>query len=520
MDFKEAIKSHFKCFEASPMLFVGSGMSRRYLGLENWEQLLLKFCEEIGENPLRMRANASGNLPRYAKLLADAYNTKWWSGDSVPAIAEEYKEHFTSDSSVLKIEISRYLVNAHASRDAELLEELQILASTNIDGIITTNWDCLLEHLFPKFTTFIGQDGLIAGRSHGIAEIYKIHGCSSVPNSLVLTEADYEEYRRKNPYLSSKLLTIFIERPVIFLGYSLTDPHIAEILDDIISCFPEKSLEFLKDKLIFVSWDGDLEEPSITDSVIHKKIPVKLIKLKSFIPLFEVLRDTKKRIPAHIFRAIKDELYDLVITDDPKGQLYVRLENDLEKSNLMEFVVGYGAISTAKKGEAIARQGLIGLERADLIRDVIFETGSYDAADVVSTVFPTLAKGNQRVPVFHYLKKAGMLSESGTLMPGVELCDGVKSRALSTIETFRSKGYELRRSKAVPEVLIGAEALYQQGFELFLRMIPYMDPSLLTSDLPELSEILKKHIDKSGNDSNFVRLVCIYDLIKNSSKYG
>ncbi|HFM5027939.1 TPA: SIR2 family protein, partial [Escherichia coli] len=119
-----------------------------------------------------------------------------------------------------------------------------LFAKANIDGIITTNWDVFLETLFPKFTTFIGQDGLITGRSHGIAEIYKIHGCCTEPNSLILTSSDYDKYRKKNPYLSSKLLTMFIERPVIFLGYSLTDEHIAEILEDIVSCFPDASLDF------------------------------------------------------------------------------------------------------------------------------------------------------------------------------------------------------------------------------------------------------------------------------------
>ncbi|WP_420825327.1 SIR2 family protein [Psychrobacter frigidicola] len=51
---------------------------------------------------------------------------------------------------------------------------------------------------------------------------------------------------------------MFIERPVIFLGYSLTDQHIAEILEDILSCFPDKSLNFLKNKLLFVEWEPEV----------------------------------------------------------------------------------------------------------------------------------------------------------------------------------------------------------------------------------------------------------------------
>lgn len=522
MEFKKTLAEHFKKFEASPMLFIGSGISRRYLGTENWEQLLLKFCAAIGENPLKLRASSNGDLTKYAQLLAKSYEERWWDHPGSNEVAAEFAEHFENDSSILKIEISRYLRDAHEKANPELQQEISLLEKANIDGVITTNWDRFLEAIFPKFTTFIGQDGLVAGRSHGIAEIYKIHGCSSAPNSLVLTEDDYTEYRRKNPYLSSKLLTIFIERPVIFLGYSLADPHIADILEDIIGCFPEKSLDFLRDKLIFVEWHRELDEPTITDSIIHKRIPVKLLRVSNFIDLYEVLSETKKRIPAHIFRRIKDELYELVITDDPKGQLYVRNESDLEKGDsLTEYVVGYGAISTLKKGEAISKQGLIGLSRSDLIRDIIFETKKFEPVDVVSAVFPNLAKGNMKLPIFYYLNRSGYLSQDGRLNSDLPpLCLGAQSRFEGNLFAETNKGTELRRSKTVPEVTIGINELYhKQGFELFVRMVPYMDPQLIKSGLSDLIEILRKHVDTSHASSGFARLVCLYDLVKYSNRY-
>lgn len=36
-----------KANTAAPFLFIGSGFSRRYIGLENWEELLSRFCENI-----------------------------------------------------------------------------------------------------------------------------------------------------------------------------------------------------------------------------------------------------------------------------------------------------------------------------------------------------------------------------------------------------------------------------------------------------------------------------------------
>ncbi|HBK4940550.1 TPA: SIR2 family protein, partial [Citrobacter freundii] len=242
MNFKKKLEEHFKQFEASPVLFVGSGVSRRYLGVPCWQDLLKHFAEAIGENHIKLKTKSNGDLPEYAQLLVSAYAEKWWdTKEGQLALSEKEQEKiFINEQSPLKLSISKYIENAHKNiiENDELKHEISLFAKANIDGVITTNWDVFLESLFPKFTTFIGQDGLITGRSHGIAEIYKIHGCCTEPNSLILTSSDYDKYRKKNPYLSSKLLTMFIERPVIFLGYSLTDEHIAEILEDIVSCFP------------------------------------------------------------------------------------------------------------------------------------------------------------------------------------------------------------------------------------------------------------------------------------------
>lgn len=59
-----------------------------------------------------------------------------------------------------------------------------------------------------------------------MGEIYKIHGSCNNSESIVITENDYSVYNKRNAYLSAKLLTIFLEHPIIFLGYSLNDSNI------------------------------------------------------------------------------------------------------------------------------------------------------------------------------------------------------------------------------------------------------------------------------------------------------
>ncbi|WP_202020915.1 SIR2 family protein [Pseudomonas sp. ADAK18] len=79
--------------------------------------------------------------------------------------------------------------------------------------MITTNYDQLLEECFPEYETIVGQKILYADHS-SIGEIFKIHGCASHPESIVLTRADYDEFVKRKKYLSAKLLAFFAEHPL------------------------------------------------------------------------------------------------------------------------------------------------------------------------------------------------------------------------------------------------------------------------------------------------------------------
>jgi hypothetical protein len=93
---------------------------------------------------------------------------------------------------------------------------------------------------------------------------------------MVLTDADYKDFNARNAYLAAKLLTIFLEHPVIFIGYSLTDDNIINILTAIAACMRTENLEKLQDHLIFVEWrpKGDPEFGSTAITIDHKIIQI------------------------------------------------------------------------------------------------------------------------------------------------------------------------------------------------------------------------------------------------------
>lgn len=79
------------------------------------------------------------------------------------------------------------------------------------------------------------------------------------PQSIVINEKDYKEFKEKREYLAAKLLTIFMEYPIIFIGYSISDSNIRDILSSIVKCMSNEQVEMLKNKFIFVDYDDKME---------------------------------------------------------------------------------------------------------------------------------------------------------------------------------------------------------------------------------------------------------------------
>ena len=107
--------------------------------------------------------------------------------------------------------------------------------------------------------------------------------------------------------------------------------------------------------------DGTL---SLSDGKI---LPIKHIKINSFIPLFDVLANLKQRLPIKILRRFKDAVYEFVKTNEPTNKIYIGdLTNIDENGNDIEFVVGVGVANS------IAKQGLLGICVDDVVEDVLF----------------------------------------------------------------------------------------------------------------------------------------------------
>jgi len=371
---KEEFVSSLKKSHSAPFLFIGSGFTRH----TTWEPQIGKVCyRDLLQNIINQYYSTEGtdNLPSIASAIAKDINTDFWKLPDDDAFKIENQDKAINQSSIFKIKIAQYLKELSLKDfPKQYLEELDLLAKINIDGIITTNWDDTAERIFPKFTRYVGQQELFFAPTFGMSEIYKIHGCISRPESLVLTEEDYNDFNNRNTYLAAKLITIFVEHPIIFLGYSIADNNIQAILRSVVSCFQKDNLQRLQHNLIFVEWNPNEKADFKIDSygiTLEQGtiLPVTRINTHDFKPVYECLSYFERSIPANLLREYKKQFYNIVVSQNPEKTLYALPDTKIDGNPDIQVVYGFGAIS--KFQSAV---GYTGIKAINLFKDVIEDT--------------------------------------------------------------------------------------------------------------------------------------------------
>jgi hypothetical protein len=512
--FAEAFAQHLKLFRAAPFLFVGAGLSRRYLELDGWEALLRRLASLSDSDFDYYNATANGDFPEIAHLIAEELHDRWWKDPAFRAHRAQFKGRLRHRDSALKAEASIYLADSmkRLPTTGPLAAELAALRKVVIDGVITTNFDPLLEHLFPDFRVFVGQERLLFNDALGVAEIYKIHGSHEDPDSLVLTTADYERFRERNAYLAAKLMTIFVEHPVVFLGYSISDPNVAAIVNAIVECLDTtESISRLADRLIFVQWDKDAERTTMARGVMRvgaKPLPVMSVTVPDYMELFEVLGALRRGFPAKLLRQLKEQVYDLVLEAEPKARLHVLpLESNSDLSKL-EVVFGVGAIAQLRS--------YVGLQRDDLVADVVDEGTDLNAVRVVQEALPPILSQPGNVPIFKYLRQAGLLDQAGALIDPSAVNAKVVSRVAARAKRLGlSNSYRKSAAKAVQRSPTLRELVDAEEPQLVLQYIPALDQSKL--DPEELRRFLIKYDDLADHTyhrSQWIKMACLFDWLR------
>jgi hypothetical protein len=511
---------HLSQFASAPFLFVGSGFSLRYADADNWVALLERMAGLAGKPYAYYASSADGDPLQTATLIADDLRERWWSDPEFEASRKEFPNPAGRESP-FKYEVAKSLrdIVSKLPEVGPLNDELEALRSATIEGIITTNFDEILEYVFPDFVPYVGQDELLFNDPRGVAEIYKIHGSAAKPESLVITAADFERFRPRNPYLAAKLLTIFVEHPVIFLGYSLSDPNIRSIIASIASVLTNDNIHQLENRLLFLNWDPKASKATIAPSTFaldDTSIPIRLITAPDFLATFDVLGRLHRRFPAKILRHLKDQVYELARTSEPSGTVVVSdLESDTDLTQV-DVVIGVGVT------KRLQDKGITGLTRRDLIFDILdprIELAHYE--QIVVDVLPALANQRTHTPIYQWLRGAGLLEANGDLVSDPRISTGIRARSRLGIGPLRPSGYFGARAR---RLVVANPSLSNLTSNLAvadaLLAIPFLEPESVNAD--ELRDYLvaNQSLFSEGTvdqATRWTKCVFFYDFIVNKT---
>ncbi|MBY0346181.1 MAG: SIR2 family protein [Neisseriaceae bacterium] len=244
------IQDFIKQYDNYPILFVGAGLSRRYLKESyNWNDLLKKIADDIYGDSVTYadikikyedRENNTHDFYKIATQIEDDFNKLMNSTKKTDKINKEKFSRFKDlnrekslndefSVSYLKLYIAELTKNLKYKDEKS--DEIELLKKTKnkFSSIITTNYDGLIEDLL-DFKPIVGND-LIC--TNPIQSVYKIHGCHTQADSIIITKKDSEEFQEKFLLIKAQLLSLFLHRPIIFIGYNFGDKNIIDILNTI-----------------------------------------------------------------------------------------------------------------------------------------------------------------------------------------------------------------------------------------------------------------------------------------------
>lgn len=199
----EEIKRGYLC------VFAGAGLSAAS-GYVDWKTLLEPMGKQLGLN-INM---------------------------DLTVMAQYYKNKFTRD------ELNRRVLEEFA-KIPKSNANMEILASMPIKKYWTTNYDSIIEDTLKSkgkiVDIIIEQLQFKYHTPYRDAEVIKMHGDKTMPDTAVLCKDDYESYDEKRGLFTQSLTLDLISNTFLFIGFSFSDPNLDRIIAIVKRIFDENA---------------------------------------------------------------------------------------------------------------------------------------------------------------------------------------------------------------------------------------------------------------------------------------
>ncbi len=242
-----------------------------------------------------------------------------------------------------KIFLAQTLSDLTQRKDKKLDEEITLLkkARKNIGSIITTNYDRLIESIF-EFNPLIGNDILL---SNPYGSLYKIHGCITAPESIIITEKDYENFNKRYELIRAQLLSLFIHNPIIFIGYSISDENIKSLLKTIFTYVEPNSeqAQKIRDNFLLIEYEKDATSEEVCEHDIdiegYATIRINKIKTDNYAQIYKAISELILPVSAMDIRKVQHIVAEIVSGSD----IQVSITEDIDSLRNDEKILVIGS---------------------------------------------------------------------------------------------------------------------------------------------------------------------------------
>lgn len=405
-----------------PVLFIGSGISKRYLyRYPDWDELLALSFRKISGDPFQFQkykdqlvrqglSDFEVNI-KLATIIEDQFNNAFFDR-KIKLDRVKNPSWVQRGISPYKMFLSKFFKKMtvyHSEKNNEEISKFSALRN-KISAVITTNYDTFLEkYIFATdFKVFVHQNELFSSDSYNIAEIYKIHGSVSDANSIIITDSDYSHFAESRKLIIAKMLTLFAESPIIFLGYSFTDENVQLIISEFLGCLTFKELEHIAEHFVFISYkrnENNLKE--ISRTITTKSgvdIPITEIQTDNYSLIFDILnRITPGISPVRIreTRKIVKTIVDQSVSSTDASSIIVGLDDlsNIDLSNKpLAIAIGYRESILNKYGYGMLSDDMI-------FEDILLDNKRFDSNSMCLERFKSIPS-NRLLPVFKYAASA------------------------------------------------------------------------------------------------------------------
>lgn len=342
-------------FKNYPIVFIGSGISKRYLqSYPTWEELLHEYWQKTNpemdfysyllsiKEKYKNSADESYDLDHkiYTEAASKIENdfNRMFTENLIKLEGLDAKRVFSENISPFKYSICQRF-SGPALKDDIDSEELNSFKRflKKAKMIITTNYDAFIEELLleqdiiPKL--YIGNNGFFED-TVGWSELYKIHGDIKDPQSIIINTNDYEKYDSKAILISAKILSNMIKNPILFIGYSLTDRNVKKLLSDFSSQLPKEDGRKSAERIILIQhkpYEQEVLSKQITDQQLQ--VTYTSVETDNYKKIYDEISNIDEGLSPYDVLRYQRAIKTLIVNEGEKGNLNTLLvsPSDLDK---------------------------------------------------------------------------------------------------------------------------------------------------------------------------------------------